>query len=142
VTTLPEYQFVQSISKARKIELIRNEWGTFKVPLVQSLQAIFSSIFMSRSQYRTVIESNLLLKGLLASSTIEGDMENKVRANPVEKQAFEEQLTAAYWTGKSIEIIVPFDFSENGVISLRSESKLLTFSIDSGRFLRSLFTNK
>lgn len=141
VTTLPEFQFPQSLIKARKIELVREKWGVFKVPFFESIQAVFSSMFKRQSIYRSILESDVLMKGLLASSIIVGDPENRVDSNGPAKEKFEHQLTAAYWTGKSIEIIVPFDFSENGVISWRSESKLLAYSIDSGRFLRSLVTN-
>lgn len=134
VTTIAQYQFVQNTLRARKIELIREEWGFICIPLFfESIGAFFSAMCEKNSIYREVINHNTLMNGILASSIIEGD-QNK-------KNQFEIQLRAAYWCGKSIEIIVPIDFSENGVVSIRTASSLLSFQIESGKWFRSLFTN-
>lgn len=133
VSTVASYQFVNSSKKARKIELIRANWGLFNIPLFfESTAAFFSALIKKESVYREVISSNMLMQGILASSIVEDDQQTK--------DNFNEQLAAAYWHGKSIEIIVPFDFSENGVINIAEESKLLSFNINSGKWLRSLFT--
>lgn len=135
VTTLANYLFTQTSKKARKIELIRAEWGFWNVPLFfEGIGAFFSSLGIQDSPYRQIVCEDTLMKGLLASSIIE--------TNPEKKADFEKQLVSAYWQGKSIEIIVPTDFSENGVVSMGSASGYLNFQIHSGRWFRSLFTNQ
>lgn len=140
VTTI-EHNFINGMSRARKIELIRVEWGLLRIPFIESTAAFFSSLFVTNSTYREVIEQNLLVKGILASSEIVGDQDNALVPNEDRRQQFQLQLTAAYWRGKRIEIIVPFDFSQNGQVGIFDDSKFLTFSINSGRWIRSLFTN-
>lgn len=142
VTTLASYQFPGALKKARKIELIRTEWGFLKVPLFEGVQALFSSAFATNSIYREVIESNLVMCGLLASSLVVGDEQNGIPPNQARQAEFETQMRAAYWSGKKIEIVFPVDLSESGSLKFISQSKILTFSINSGKFLRNLFTNK
>ena len=134
VSTIAQYQFVNNTLRARKIELIREEWGFICIPLFfESIGAFFSAMCEKKSIYREVINHNTLMKGILASSIIKGD-QNK-------KNQFEAQMRAAYWCGKSIVIYVPFDFSENGVITITTASSLLSWQIESGKWLRSLFTD-
>ncbi|MBA2368270.1 MAG: hypothetical protein H0V82_04515 [Candidatus Protochlamydia sp.] len=142
VTNLSQYQFATPQPKrARKIELIREEWGTLNVPLCNGFTAFFSSLAIRNSIYREIIIQNTLMNGILASSTIFGDIENDINENSIEKSLYYKQISAAYWSGKKIEIIVPFDFSEEGVVWISSDSLLLSFNIDSGRWIRSFFTN-
>lgn len=129
VNTLESYPFIKGSQKARKIELIRTQWGICKfsilnLPLFRQPFTLSSAAFNPNSIYRKEID-NTLVDGILAST--------KVIDDPEVKQEYERQLQAAYWCGKKIEIIVPLDFSEEGVVEAADESKILAFYLNLGK---------
>lgn len=142
VTTLASHEFPDGTKKARKIELIRTNWGLLKVPIFEAFQALFSAAMKEDSIYREVLEHNLIMCGLLASSLIVGDIRNGISPDNKRQAEYEKQMRASYWSGKKIEIIFPADLSESGSLRFINESKILSFSIDGGKFVRSLITDK
>ncbi|MCE5318140.1 MAG: hypothetical protein LLG04_12375 [Parachlamydia sp.] len=131
VSTISNHQFLHKKCSARKIELIRKEWGLVNIPFWRSFEAFFLTAITADSIYRHEVNGGELAKGLLESAKFtEGD-----------KQGFARQISAAYWQGIKIEIIIPFDFSESGEMNIECESNLLKYSINSSRWIRSLFTN-
>ncbi|MBA2368268.1 MAG: hypothetical protein H0V82_04505 [Candidatus Protochlamydia sp.] len=137
-----EHEFMGGIKRARKIELIREEWGIINVPIFNSIHAFASSLFSPDSIYRDEVCHNTLMQGILASSELYGDIERNKSKNLEEIERYHKQMISAYWSGKTIIIIVPYDFTETGVVELRSRSALLKFNIDSGKWIRSIFTKK
>lgn len=128
VDTLAEQQFANKLCKARKIELTRIDWGA-NIPLCEGFGALVSAARESNSVYLQSLNEPFLAQGILASCHFTDDM----------KQEFEKQITAVYWQGKKIEIIVPFDFSDNARVTITHESRVITFFVDTGKFFRFLF---
>lgn len=141
VTTIDSYQFPNGLKKAREIKLIRSEWGIIKLPILNSIEALFSSAIISDSIYRETLGHQQIMCGLLASSLVVGDKANGRKPDMANQAAFEKQIRAAYWSGKRIEIVFPVDLSESGSCKIIDESAIIAFSINAGKFLRSLFTN-
>ena len=115
VNTISNFHFVNGLKKARKIELVRSEWG-ISYPF-EGVGAFFRAIFEKKSIYRKSFDTDTIMAGILASSVIQN--------NPNLKTEFEAQICAAYWSGKSIEIIIPFDYSGTGVVKFTSTAKIL-----------------
>lgn len=125
--------FLGGLTRARNIKLIRKEWtGNY---LWECLCACCSSLCKTDSIYRKSINSNELCRGLLKAEI--PDVEN---SSSDQNENFSIQISAAYYSGKIIEIEVPCDFLENPIINITDANRMLALAIRIGSWIRSFFT--
>lgn len=128
---------------ARKIQLVREDWGFLNIGVItNSLHAFFSCLLETESFYRMAIDKNVLKKGILSSSLYEKNVIH-LQSKPtdtISKEQFDQHMYIAYWTGQTIILTVPCDFSEEPIIDMTPASELLKFSIEEGKNIRFSFT--